>query len=88
VTGAGERDRDAFLRATASSLEMVPGLRVEAELLAVDGERRVVRLAYLGDDLRMTTFVLGVLDGDRLARQDVYDDAQDALDALAAAAVG
>jgi hypothetical protein len=88
VTGAGERDRDAFLLATASSLEMVPGLRAEAELLAVDGERRVVRLAYVGDDLRMTTFVLGVLDGDRLARQDVYDDAQDALDALAAAAVG
>jgi len=85
VAGAGERDREAFRAATASSLEMLPDLRAEAVLLAVDGDRRVARIVYVSDAVTMTTFALGQLAGDRLGRQDVYAEATEALEAMGAA---
>jgi len=78
-----ERNREEFRAATASSLEMVPDLRVEAELIAVEGNRRVAKLTYTGEDVLLTTFVLGVMEGERLGRAEIFEDAGDAQEALA-----
>lgn len=85
TAGPAERDREAFRVATASSLEMIPDLRAEAELLEVDGDARVARIVYTGSGVRMTTHVLARLEGDRIARQEIFEDAAAALDALSGA---
>ncbi|HVW17410.1 MAG TPA: nuclear transport factor 2 family protein, partial [Solirubrobacteraceae bacterium] len=82
VADPAPRGREGVQTMTASSFELVEDLRAETELLAVDGDRRVARVAYAGAGMRMTTWVLARLDGDLLASQDVYDDADDALAAL------